>query len=96
MRAVEFDPRAGEEIYKAAQYYEEQAGLGDEFVAAVEKGVESIQLFPGAYAVVSGPYRRYLLKRFPYGIIYRYDAETILIIAVANLRRRPQYWLGRI
>ena len=38
--------------------------------------------------------RRYPLPRFPYALAYL--AEDIpVIIAVAHIRRRPLYWLGR-
>ena len=41
--------------------------------------------------------RRYLMQRFPFGLIYRYDAEsnTVTIFAVAHLKRRPGYWTDR-
>lgn len=29
---------------------------------------------------------------FPYGVVYEADDAEVLIIAVANLHRRPDYW----
>jgi len=40
--------------------------------------------------------RRCLLSRFPYGIIYGVDSETIIVVAVAHLHREPRYWIDRI
>ncbi len=40
--------------------------------------------------------RRYLLKRFPFVIVYRAAESRIEIIAVAHGRRRPGYWAARL
>jgi toxin ParE1/3/4 len=40
--------------------------------------------------------RRYLMKRFPFVIVYRVGNERIEIIAVAHGRRRPGYWRNRV
>ena len=32
----------------------------------------------------------------PFGIIYRTTDQTVLIVAVADSRRKPEYWAGRI
>jgi hypothetical protein len=40
--------------------------------------------------------RRCRLARFSYGLIYGVDGETIVIVAVAHLHRRPRYWIDRI
>lgn len=36
------------------------------------------------------------MPHFPYGIVYRIDEDFIYVLAVMNLRRRPNYWLDRI
>ncbi|HAK44654.1 MAG TPA: hypothetical protein DCO79_01865 [Spirochaeta sp.] len=33
---------------------------------------------------------------FPYGIIYSYSTEEIIIIAVMHLHRKPDYWKSRL
>ena len=39
--------------------------------------------------------RRILVRRFPYGLVYRVEPDAIFIVAVAHLRRRPGYWRRR-
>ena len=96
MYAIEFHNDADEEMQAAAVRYEEQArGLGDEFLDEIEQGLARIQQFPLLWSIYEGEYRRYLLQRFPYGIIYRIESETIFIIAVAHLHRKPGYWKSR-
>lgn len=37
-------------------------------------------------------YRRLVLKRFPFNIIYRILSDEIRVIAVAHQNRKPGYW----
>jgi toxin ParE1/3/4 len=93
MPEIAFHTNAAEEMRAAAAYYEaRERGLGDQFLDEVEEGLQRIQQFPRLWPIYKGEYRRYLLKRFPFGLIYRIDPEQIFIIAVAHLQRRPGYW----
>ena len=62
----------------------------------------SLQQYAGLSQIQStalrGPKRtrRMLVKGFPFGIVYRVTDETVLIVAVADSRRRPEYWAERI
>lgn len=46
--------------------------------------------------ILKEPYRRALLQRFPYGVIYRHQADTGYLVAIMHLKRKPGYWLYRI
>jgi len=50
---------------------------------------------PKVGAIFRGTRRRYLLRRFPYSIIYQVSTDELRVIAVAHQRRRPGYWAGR-
>jgi toxin ParE1/3/4 len=39
--------------------------------------------------------RKFLLRRFPYAVVYRITESAIQVIAVAHGRRRPSYWKSR-
>lgn len=96
MYEIEFHHDADKEIKAAAAYYEERLiGLGSDFLEEIEQGLRRIQQFPLIWPVYEGEYRRYLLKRFPYGLIYRIGTEKIFIIAIAHLHRKPGYWKDR-
>ncbi|MFN8633518.1 MAG: type II toxin-antitoxin system RelE/ParE family toxin [Chloroflexota bacterium] len=89
-------PEAEAEIDAAAAVYEaQQSGLGTSFVAAVEHAVSFMRTYPESGARVTGPYRRVLVRRFPYAVVYRLDPEHAFVIAVAHVRRRLGYWLHR-
>ena len=36
------------------------------------------------------------VKGFPFNLVYRVEAERILIVAVSPHRRRPNYWAARV
>lgn len=96
MDEIEFHTEAVEEMGNAAAYYEAQRqGLGNEFLDEIEQGLHRNRRFPQFWSVYEGEYRRYLLKRFPYGLIYRIDQNRGFIIAVAYLHRKPDYWKKR-
>ncbi|MEP7306395.1 MAG: type II toxin-antitoxin system RelE/ParE family toxin [Acidobacteriota bacterium] len=91
-----FHDLAKVELNEAAQYYErESPGLGVAFVAEVERCTVAILQHPEASPFVTRAIRRRLLRRFPYGLLYRVSAEHVRILAVMNLKRRPAYWVDR-
>src|SRR3546814_7747471 len=57
--------------------------------------IQRIRKLPDAWSPVGGRIRRCQLRRFPYGIVYEPTASEIVIIAVAHLHRRPEYWRSR-
>jgi plasmid stabilization system protein ParE len=91
-----FHPEADEEMQAAAYWYEQRTkGLGLSFLDEVQAGIERVATDPMAWEAVVGPIRRYLLKRFPYAILYQVEADRILILAVMHLHRQPGYWRRR-
>lgn len=97
MSGVAFDPDARAEFLAAVEYYEEgQTGLGLRFRRAVEAEVESIGAMPFRFRVLHEPFRRCLIPKFPYAIIFSIEPDFVLVIALAHTKRRPGYWQDRI
>lgn len=97
MNTVVFLPQAEEEMNAAAQYYESQSqALGSEFLIEVERTTEGISSNPKAAPTIRNGIRRRLLRRFPFGLLYKIEENQILILAAMHLRRRPGYWRDRI
>ncbi|OQW31318.1 MAG: hypothetical protein A4E19_20320 [Nitrospira sp. SG-bin1] len=70
------DPEANLEIRQAAEFYEDSRhGLGQEFLKAVESAFDQIQQHPRTRRILKGRFRRYLLQRFPYGLIYAVEGK---------------------
>ena len=79
-----------------AWYNEQAAGLGQEFLDELDRVVRRAVTFPMSCPEIEPGVRRCLLARFPYGLIYGVDGETLVVIAVAHLHREPRYWVDRI
>jgi plasmid stabilization system protein ParE len=93
---VSFNELAERELNDAAQYYEqERRGLGAAFIAEVQRCTAAALELPQSSPVVLGNVRRWLCRRFPYGLLYTVKDDELRILAVMNLRRRPGYWVGR-
>lgn len=94
---VRFLEAARDELREAVRYYDGQRpGLGAEFAAEVRSTVGRIAKLPDGWQLLSGNTRRCRTKRFPYGIIYQAAVDELLIVAVAHLRREPDYWKDRL
>jgi plasmid stabilization system protein ParE len=96
MISISFDPDARAEFLAAVDYYEEsKKGLGKRFRSAVETEIRHISEMPFRFRVLHARFRRCLIPRFPYSVIFAIEPEFILIIAVSHIRRKPGYWRNR-
>ena len=94
---IRFLENAAIELDEAIQYYSnEAAGLGEDFLNEVLEALDRVAKFPEAWHPCSKRTRRCQTNRFPYGIIYQIRKEEILVIAIANLHREPDYWEDRL
>ena len=78
---VSFDLKIAEEFYE-----KQNKGLGIYFKDSIISDIESLWLYGGIHNKSFGLYRL-LSKRFPYGIYYEVDNDTVLVIAVLDLRQ---------
>lgn len=93
---ISFHELAERELIEAAEYYErEQPGLGAAFIADVQRCTDAIVEHPTAGGKIRGRVRRRLCRRFRYGVLYSIRQDSVRVLAVMNLRRRPAYWIGR-
>jgi len=96
-KEVEFHEEALAEAQAAYDWYATRnAAAAEAFIGELDHAVERIGMFPEASpSYVSGT-RRYVLKRFPFTVIYREQKKVIQIVAVAHGRRKPGYWKKRV
>jgi len=91
-----FHPEAEIEFNISIDYYEEcKINLGLEFANEVYTTIQRILDFPCAWQSLDNDIRRCLINRFPFGIIYYQGGDEIIILAVMQLNRKPNYWLNR-
>lgn len=93
----QFHPLADAELTDAARFYEGAAtGLGEDFLAELERLVALACAYPDVGQASAGAIRTLRARRFPYTLIYQVLGERLLILAVAHQRREPRYWAGRL
>lgn len=96
MKPARFLPAAREEFLEAVDYYDLQSPhLGASFRLSIEQTVDVIREYPAAWPEIRPGFRHKLLRRFPYGVIYREEPTEIAVVAVMHLSREPDYWAGR-
>jgi toxin ParE1/3/4 len=80
-------------LLASAQWYElQRAGLGGEFLAAVEVAVIAIKNGPFRFPAVYRAARRAQLERFPFGVFFVIRSDAIYIFAVSHLHGNPRKW----
>lgn len=91
-----FHPDAEAELNASVNYYEEcQTHLGLEFAHEIYKTIQRIIEFPDAWQKLDKNIRRCLTNRFPFGVVYYQKDDEIIILAVMQLQRKPNYWKSR-
>ena len=92
-----FLPPAEAELLKQIAYYAEiQPALGIKFEEAVADAVRKAAAFPEHGAPRSKNTRRRLVNGFPFAVIYKILNDGILIVAIADGRRKPDEWAKRL
>jgi hypothetical protein len=91
-----FHPQAESELNEAVDYYDAcLEGLGLELAWEIHATIDNICEFPLAWTPLSHNTRRCLLRRFPYGVVYQSKGGEIIIMAIMQLNRKPDYWCKR-
>lgn len=93
---IEYHPEAADEFIEAAQFYESrEKGLGEQFIHSIESSLNFIKQNPRIGQGDQMGRRKYVVKKFPYLLIYKVKENRIYILAVAHASRRPNYWEQR-
>lgn len=74
-------PEAREDLREAAEYYRQRAGiiLSQSLLAEFERSVDLLLRHPGLGAIWRYGKRRFVMERFPYGLIYTVTGDQLRI-----------------
>ena len=87
---------AAQDLEDAAAWYEVQSrGLGQEFLGEVRLTLQRVAEQPGLYPSMHRGTQRALTRRFPFGVFYRVEQDSIVVVAVMHGSRDPQHWKQR-
>jgi plasmid stabilization system protein ParE len=100
MRFHVHEAARAEAVVGAAYYETRCAGLGEAFTQLVEEAFRQVARHPQRFArlettPLEGEIRRFLLRRFPYVVIYEVRPDLIEVLAIAHASQAPDYWLTR-
>jgi toxin ParE1/3/4 len=100
-KRVRLLPAAEEELKAAEAFYEERAGLGVDFIAAVREAARRLATQPNSFPLARGVstrhgVRRCPLRRFPFALFFVELPDEFHVLAIAHARRRPFYWRRRL
>jgi toxin ParE1/3/4 len=90
-------PAALEEAKSAVQWYLERSETAArKFTAALDEALDRIIESPDRWPIDTDSTHKFVLRRFPFAVIYRERENAIAIIAIAHGHRRPRYWKARL
>jgi plasmid stabilization system protein ParE len=100
-RGYRLHPAATEELDSAGEWYDARLpGLSLELLDAVDDAIELIVQQPAAWqrdgAVAGHEIRRFVMRRFPFSIVYYVADDIVRIVAIAHAKLRPGYWRLRV
>ena len=97
MKPARFLDEADYEMRIQALAYElKRPGLGQRFIARIERTVAFLREYPRAGAPLSrSPYRKMNVLGLPFRLVYAVTTKRIWIVAVAHHSRRFRYWRDR-
>ena len=97
MRILVIAREAVQDAREAYLFYESQSsGLGDDFFRKLEARVQLIHERPEIFAVEYLDYRRTMIRRFPYAVVYACDTDRVVVYGVFHTAADPQKWKARV
>ena len=90
-------PAALAELKSSVSWYHQRSATAAlKFVAELDRATDLIVESPTRWPAGEYGTRKFVLKRFPFAVIYREKETVIQILAVAHGHRRPSYWKNRL
>ena len=94
---VRYAPEAEEDVSEGYSFYEHRAtGLGEEFLRTVDARISAIARSPEAHQRIYKSYRRAVVRRFPYVVIYEYENGVVTVCSVFHTSQDPKKWRERL
>ena len=96
-KEIDYHTEATADVKNAVDWYLERSPkAAADFIQELERATETIREAPDRWPIGRNGTRRFLLRKFPFAIIYSEQESIIRIWAVAHGSRRPGYWTNRL
>ncbi len=88
MRKLLFDDDIKINLRDAYEWYErKKEGLGDDFLEAIQKSLDSISVSATHYSYTDENKRRITVRKFPYKIIYQIFGNEIYVSGIFHFKQ---------
>lgn len=95
--ALQIKEEAKKEIIEATHWYAQiTKGLEIKFIYQLENVINTIRNNPKIYKRVYKHFRQAALKKFPYVVLYEYEASDIIIYSVFHAKQNPDKKIKRL
>jgi toxin ParE1/3/4 len=89
-------PEAEADIIQIVDWYNgAQEELGDEFFKILDRKMNLIAHNPFLFPKKHKNIRRALIDKFPFGVFFIVENDTVFLLAVIHSSRNPQIWKRR-
>jgi toxin ParE1/3/4 len=89
-------PAAAEELQEASRWYAKRSNFAAQaLIHEIDQAIARILHNPEGQPEFIAKTKRYILRQFPYSVVYRISSIEIQIIAFAHASRKPGYWKSR-
>lgn len=93
---LDVHPEALQEAQAAYLWYSAQSeAAGDSFMAELDRALDQVVEHPQTWPLYLHSTQRYILRRYPFFLVYRQKDEEVLVVAISHAKRRPGYWKRR-
>lgn len=93
----EFHPEAEQELIETALHYESEVPeLGSRFANEVERVIHLLLDHPELGSRLDDILRHFVLRKFPFSVVYAASSDLVYIVAIAHGSREPGYWSLRV
>jgi plasmid stabilization system protein ParE len=99
---LEIHDEAVEDARDAFDWYAKNSPkVAEHFAGLFEEAVVDIVRYPRSHGLVEdarlkGEFRRLIMKKFKFSVVYYVGTDRLLVVAVAHPSRDPDYWIGRV
>lgn len=95
-RVVRLFPEAEAEVVASERWYAQRSlKAAEAFLVEVDEALAQIARSPETWPRYRRGTRRFVLRRFPFSVVYRIETDAVYVIAVAHVKQRPEYWRRR-
>jgi len=96
-KSLDIHPSALAELKSSISWYLEQnETTADKFVQEIDRAIDLILASPRRWPAGDLETRKFVIRRFPYAVIYHEKESVVRILAIAHGHRQPGYWKERV